>query len=72
MCIATPGRVIKIEGSQGTVDVRGNVLPIELGIVNARVGDYVLVHAGIALSVVDVQEADELNELLREVDSYES
>lgn len=67
MCIATPGRVIEIDGTMGKVDVKGNILPIMLGIVDARVGDYVLVHAGIALSVIDAAEADALSELLREV-----
>jgi len=70
MCIAIPGKLIAIEDRRGKVDIRGNILPVELGIVEAVIGDYVLVHAGCAISVVSQNEADELNELLELVQAY--
>ncbi len=64
MCIAVPGKLIEINGRRGKVDVRGNILTVELGLVDAKLGDYILVHAGCAISVVSKEENDELNELL--------
>ena len=70
MCIATPGKLIAMEDSRGKVDIRGNILPVELGIVKARIGDYILVHAGCAISVISQSEAEELDELFRLVRAY--
>ncbi|HWR23945.1 MAG TPA: HypC/HybG/HupF family hydrogenase formation chaperone [Feifaniaceae bacterium] len=64
MCIAVPGKLIEINGRRGRADVRGTVLTVELGLVDAKLGDYILVHAGCAISVVSKEESDELNELL--------
>jgi len=64
MCIAVPGKLIEIDGRRGQVDVRGNRLTVELGLVDAKPGDYVLVHAGCAISVVTKEDNDELTELL--------
>ena len=71
MCVAVPGRLIEIIGGRGMVDIRGNILPVELGIVNAGIGDYLLIHAGCAISVVSRSEAEELDELLTFIKSYE-
>jgi hydrogenase expression/formation protein HypC len=59
-----------MEGGRGTADNRGNILPVELGIVNAHIGDYILVHAGCAISVISKSEAEELDELFRLVKAY--
>ncbi|MCD6591577.1 MAG: HypC/HybG/HupF family hydrogenase formation chaperone, partial [Thaumarchaeota archaeon] len=54
MCYAIPAKVIEIRGDMGIVDfgngVRREVL---LGLVDVKVGDYVLVHAGYAIKVLD-------------------
>ena len=63
MCVAIPGRLVEVDGSRGKVEIRGNLLTVELGIVEAQVGDDVLVHAGCAISVVSGDQARELNEL---------
>ncbi len=70
MCIAIPGKLITMEGSRGTADIRGNILPVELGIVKAHIGDYILVHAGCAISVISKSEAEELDELFKLVQAY--
>ncbi len=64
MCIAVSGKLIEMDGRRGKADVRGNVLSVELGLVDAKLGDYVLIHAGCAISVVSKEESDELDELL--------
>ena len=66
MCLAVPGRVVSIEGVDpllraGRVDFGGIVKEVNLSCVpDARVGDYVLVHVGLALSIVDEAEAREV------------
>lgn len=64
MCIAVPGELIEQEGTRGKVSVNGNILPVELGVVNAKVGDFLLVHAGIAISILCKEEKEELEDLL--------
>jgi hydrogenase expression/formation protein HypC len=63
MCVAVSGRLIERSGRQGKVDIRGNIVPVELGLVGAEVGDFVLVHAGCAISILRQSESEELEEL---------
>jgi hydrogenase expression/formation protein HypC len=65
MCLAVPGRVMEVTGEdllrQGRVDFYGVLRDVSLAAVpEARVGDYVIVHAGMALSVLDEAEAREV------------
>jgi hydrogenase expression/formation protein HypC len=59
MCLAIPGRILEITGEDdlaraGRIDFGGIVREASLAAVpEARVGDYVIVHAGVALSVLD-------------------
>ena len=71
MCVAVPGKLIEIESgeSRGRVDVRGNIMPVELGVVRAKVGDYVLLHAGCAIAVMQRGEAEELDNLLTSINN---
>lgn len=67
MCVAVSGLLIEKQGSAGKVDVRGNVISVELGIVDAEVGEYVLVHAGCAIAKMSPEESGELDSLLSEI-----
>ena len=67
MCVAVSGVLIDKQGSMGKVDIRGNVIAVELSIVDAEVGEHVLVHAGCAIAKVTREESDELDALLREI-----
>ncbi len=67
MCVAVPGKVVEITGNTGKVDFGGNLVDVNLGLVDAEVGDYVLVHAGCALEVVDEEQANELIKLFQEL-----
>ena len=69
MCVALPGKVIEIIGNKGKVDFQGNVLNVLLGVVDAKIGDYVLVHAGCAIEVMKQDAAEELIELFKELES---
>ncbi len=74
MCLAVPGKIISIEGSDpllryGKVDFGGILKQISLAYVpEAKVGDYVLVHVGFAISIIDETEAQEVFEYLRRMD----
>jgi hydrogenase expression/formation protein HypC len=72
MCLAIPGRVLDIYEDtglrMGRVDFAGTVRKACLANVpEAVVGDYVLVHVGLALSVVDAEEAERTYRLLEEM-----
>ena len=68
MCVALPGRVTKIEGSKATIDFSGNTVEAEAGLVKIKPGDRVLVHAGCIIQTMSDEEADEIEELFREIE----
>jgi hydrogenase expression/formation protein HypC len=75
MCLAIPGRIVEI------VDEADDIAKVEVGGVRrninvslldtVRVGDYVLIHVGFALSKVDEHEAAETLRLLEELGAYQ-
>jgi hydrogenase expression/formation protein HypC len=72
MCLAVPGKLLSISGSDitrmGTVSFGGVNKEACLAFVpDAKVGDYVLVHAGFAISVVDEEEAAQTLEDFRRI-----
>lgn len=68
MCVALPGRVISIDKDTAKVDFRGNTVKVNLGLVDAKVGDYVLVHAGCAIEVMKEEGARDLLDLVAELE----
>ena len=73
MCLAVPGRILSIDGTDpvlraGRVDFAGIVKRVNLSYVpDAQVGDFVLVHVGFAISLVDEAEAAQVFSYLREM-----
>jgi len=77
MCLAIPGKIVEI------VDVENRIAKVEVGGVKrnvnigmlaedaTRVGDYVLIHVGFAMSKVDEQEAQETLRLLKELGEFD-
>ena len=73
MCLAIPARVVEIQDNSplrmGKVELAGVSKEVSLGYVpEAGIGDFVLIHAGFAIGVVDEAEADETLRLLAELD----
>jgi len=65
MCLAVPGQIVAKENGMGEIDIRGNRLRAGLLLVpEAEVGDWVLVHAGFAITKVSPQDAAETNALV--------
>ncbi len=68
MCLAVPARVVEVDGDIAKVDFGHGVLrKVSLALVDAKVGDYVLVHAGYAIQVIDEKEAMETLRILEEI-----
>ena len=67
MCVAVPAEILDIAEALATVAVGGARLRARLELVpEAQVGDWVLLHAGVALQVMDAAEAQEILALLEE------
>jgi len=72
MCLAIPALITSIEGQTARAEVGGVARTISLALTpEAQVGDYVLVHTGFAISIVDEQEAQETLRLLRELAEFQ-
>lgn len=68
MCLAIPAKVIEAKGDIVKVDFGEGVLrDVNAALVNARVGEYVLVHAGYAIQVIDRKAAEETLQLWEEL-----
>jgi len=74
MCLAIPGKVVRISGDDpltrmGKIDFSGVIKQASLAYVpDVKVGDYVIVHVGFALSKVDEDEAKNVFEYLKQID----
>jgi hydrogenase expression/formation protein HypC len=67
MCLAVPMKVMKVNGTVGTVELSGVTMDVQLTLVpEAKVGDSVVVHAGYALSVIDEESAREAVDLWKD------
>jgi hydrogenase expression/formation protein HypC len=67
MCLAIPAKIENIEGTKAEVDIRGLKRKIGLQLLpDAKVGEFVLVHAGFAIQRIDPEEAEETYKLLED------
>ena len=74
MCLAIPGKIIDIDKNKehAVVDYGdGTKRKANVTLIEAKVGDYVLVHAGFAIEVLNKKEAEETLDLFREMLSVE-
>ena len=68
MCLAIPALVKSIDGYLAEVDIDGVTRQVSLQLTpEAKVGDYVLLHTGYAINVIDPVEAEETLKLLKEL-----
>jgi len=73
MCVAIPARIKSTEGIMAEVEVGGVSRKVSLQLTpEAQKGDYVLVHAGFAIHVIDEQEARETLKLFEELGALEA
>ena len=69
MCIAIPGKVIEVADGKAKVDFSGNMVTVNTGLVDPKVGQYVRTHAGCAIEVMDKDRAEEMIELFADVEA---
>lgn len=68
MCLAVPARIVEIDNQMATVELGGLTRQASLALLpDAGIGDYVLIHAGFAISAVDEQEAQATLSLFAEL-----
>jgi len=69
MCLGVPAKVVEfIEGQMAVVDVDGNQVNISIQLVpEVKIGQYVLVHAGFAMDIIDEDWARETMQLLKQL-----
>ena len=72
MCLAVPTLIKSIDGQYAQVEIGGIERKISLALTpEARVGDYVIVHTGFSLSVLDEEEAQETLRLFAEIGAFD-
>ena len=72
MCIAIPAKVVEVKGDIGKVDFGGGLeKDVNLMLVDVKPGDYVIVHAGCAIQVLDEKEAKKTLSYFEEILSYQ-
>ncbi|HEY9062392.1 MAG TPA: HypC/HybG/HupF family hydrogenase formation chaperone [Pseudobacteroides sp.] len=73
MCLALPGKIIEIQGKMGIIEMMGVRREVSLELIkDYKAGDYVLVHAGCAITKVDEEEAIKTIELFSEIREMEN
>jgi hydrogenase expression/formation protein HypC len=73
MCLAIPAKVLSIEDSTAKVDFGSGVTrEVNIMLVDAKVDEYVLVHAGYAIQTIDKKAAEETLELWNQILEFES
>ncbi len=73
MCLAIPGRVLSIDGDFAKVDFGEGTARdgVNVSLVEVKLGQYVLVHAGYAIQVMDEEEAQKTLSYWKEILAYE-
>jgi hydrogenase expression/formation protein HypC len=73
MCLAIPTLIKSIDGTTARAEIGGVERSISLALTpEARVGDYVLLHTGFAIGVIDEEEAQETLQLLEELAEFQA
>lgn len=68
MCVAAPGRVVEINGNTAVIDYNGNRVNANKGIVDVKIGDWVLVHAGLIIQILPEDEAKNMADIFSELE----
>lgn len=67
MCLAILGKIIKASGNRAVVDFGGVKRDVRIDLVDAKIGDYIIVHTGYAIQKMDKHEAKKSLKYLSEI-----
>ena len=67
MCVAVPGLVVEIKENIAKVFITGLIIEVDISLVPAKIGDYVLIHAGCGLEILKKETAEEMIQLFNEL-----
>ena len=71
MCLAVPAKIIELAGSEAIADCIGSRIQANVSLVpDVKLGDYILIHAGFAITVLDEDEAKKTWKLLEDLDNF--
>lgn len=71
MCIAIPMRVVEINGNEAVCEYENIRKKVRIDLVeNIKVGDYVLIHAGFVIQKININDALETIEILKQIGNY--
>lgn len=69
MCLGVPGKIVKINGKTAKIDVLGVDTDISIQLLEGlQIGDYVIAHAGCAISKIDEEEALKTVDIFKELE----
>ena len=68
MCVAIPAKIIEIQGNTATADIMGNKFEANISLVDAKLDDYILIHAGFAIEVMQKDQAEEMLDIFGELE----
>ncbi len=74
VCLAIPGKVVEIDNNKEHAFIdygEGTKRKANISLVEVKIGDYILVHAGFAIEVLNKKDVKETIDLFREILSYE-
>ncbi|MEM2145737.1 MAG: HypC/HybG/HupF family hydrogenase formation chaperone [Candidatus Jordarchaeaceae archaeon] len=72
MCLAIPAKVLEIHGEKAIVDFGGIRREAWITLVdNVKIGDYLIIHTGYAIQILDKKEAEETLKLFNEFENFE-
>ncbi|MDS0527540.1 HypC/HybG/HupF family hydrogenase formation chaperone [Clostridium sp. SHJSY1] len=72
MCLAVPGKILSIDNFRGVIEIGNMKRDVFMQLIpDAKVGEYVLVHAGCAIETIDEEEALKTLEILKELSENE-
>jgi hydrogenase expression/formation protein HypC len=65
MCLAVPGKIIQVDGDTAKVDYEGVVRDVNMALIEAGIGDYIIANAGFAIRKLDKKDAKKSIELFK-------
>jgi len=70
MCLSIPARIVSIDGNMADVSAGGTIFKAGIHFIeNAKVGDYILLHAGFAIQKISEKEAAETLKIIEELNN---